>query len=165
MNLKRIVKHLFTPHWIVGRAFPKRTLTAITNAIGASESRHDGELRFAIEAGLHPGPLMRGQSARQRAVELFAQLNVWDTAHNSGVLIYIQLVDREIEIVADRGISAKVAQPAWDAICRRMEAAFGQGEFETGALGAIGEITDLLAAHFPPRDGNPNELPDAPVVL
>ena len=165
MKLKRILKHLFVPHWIVRRAFPQRSLAAITAAIRASEKLHDGELRFAIEAGLHPLPLMRGQSARQRAVELFAQLKVWDTEHNSGVLIYLQLVDRCIEIVADRGISAKVAQHEWDSICRRMESAFKQGRFEPGTLKAIEEITGLLAAHFPPRDGNPNELPDAPVVL
>jgi uncharacterized membrane protein len=92
-------------------------------------------------------------------------LNVWDTAHNSGVLIYVQLVDRRIEIVADRGISAKVDQSEWDAICRRMEDAFRAGRFEGGAVTAIAEITTLLARHFPALDQNPNELPDGPVVL
>jgi len=165
MNATRILKHLFAPHWIVNRAFPRRSLDAIEAAIGASEKTHDGELRFAVEAGLHPLPLWRGQTARQRALELFSALNVWDTAHNSGVLVYVQLVDRRIEIVADRGISAKVAQTEWDAICRRMEATFRAGGFERGALAAIAEITALLARHFPPLGENPNELPDRPVVL
>ena len=165
MNIKRIVKHLFAPPWIVARAFPRRTLTVIENAIRASEKSHHGELRFAVEAGLHPWLVLRGQSARERALEVFSDLRVWDTEHNGGVLIYVQLVDHRIEIVADRGISARVEQQQWDAICRRMEQAFRQGRFEQGVLAAIGEITALLAQHFPPRGGNPDELPDKPVVL
>ena len=102
---------------------------------------------------------------RQRAQEVFAALHVWDTAHNSGVLIYVQLADRRLEIVADRGISAKVAQDTWDAICRRMETAFKAGSFEEGALAAIEEINGLLALHFTPLGDNPNELPDRPVIL
>ncbi len=165
MNIQRIFRHLLAPHWIVRRAFSRRALDAIEIAVRTSEETHDGELRFAVEAGLHPLPLARGQTARERAREVFSNLRVWDTAHNSGVLIYVQLVDRRIEIVADRGIDAKVAQKEWDAICRRMEAAFREGRFEQGALQAIGEITGLLAQHFPPCGANPNEQPDAPVVL
>lgn len=165
MKLKRIVKHLFAPHWIIARAFPRRTLTAIESAIRASEQSHDGELRFAVEAGLHPLPVLRGQSTRQRAHQVFSDLRVWDTEHNSGVLIYVQLVDRRIEIVADRGINAKVPQHAWDAICRRMEAAFRESRYERGTLTAIEEITALLAQHFPPLGDNPDELSDKPVIL
>ena len=165
MNSSRFFKHLFAPHWIVNRAFSRRALDAIEAAIAASEKTHDGELRFAVEAGLHPLPLWRGQTPRQRAEEVFAALRVWDTEHNSGVLIYVQLVDRRIEIVADRGISAKVAQTEWDASCRRMEEAFRAGRFEQGALTAVTEITALLARHFPPGGANPNELPDRPVIL
>ena len=165
MNFTRIVKHLLAPHWIIARAFPRRTLTAIEEAIRASEKTHDGELRFTVEAGLDPLPLVRGQTPRQRAIEVFSALRVWDTEHNSGVLIYVQLVDRRIEIVADRGINAKVPQQQWDAICRRMEEAFRQRRFEQGVLAAIGEITALLAQHFPPRGDNPDELSDQPVIL
>ena len=165
MNTARMLKHLFAPSWITRRAFPRRTLEAIEAAIGNSERTHDGELRFAVEAALHPLPLWRGQTSRERALEVFAALGVWDTAHNSGVLIYVQLVDRRIEIVADRGIAARVAQTEWDAICRRMEAAFRGNRFEAGALQAIGEITGLLALHFPPGGENPDELPNRPVVL
>jgi uncharacterized membrane protein len=165
MTFKRFAKHLFTPHWIVGRSFTRRTLSAIERAIAASETLHDGELRFAVEAALHPLSLWHGQTARRRAEELFSSLRVWDTAHNSGVLIYVQLVDRRIEIVADRGIAAKVGQEQWDTICRTMEAEFRERRFEAGALHAITEITALLAQHFPPQGDNPNELSDAPVVL
>ena len=102
---------------------------------------------------------------RDRALELFSALRVWDTEHNSGVLIYLQMVDHRIEIVADRGIARLVAQAQWDAICRRMETEFHAGRFEAGALSAIDEITRLLAAHFPAGESNPDELPDRPVVI
>jgi uncharacterized membrane protein len=165
MNLKRVLKHLFAPHWLISRAFPRGTLNAIESGVRASEKKHEGELRFAIEAGLHPILLLRGYTARHRAVEVFSNLRVWDTAHNSGVLIYVQFIDRRIEIVADRGITARVPQLQWDAVCRRMEEAFRQHNYEQGVLAAIGEITALLAQHFPPAYDNPNELPDRPVVL
>ena len=165
MNVKRILKHLFAPHWVIARAFPRRALTAIEDAIRASEQSHDGELRFAVEAGLDLLPLLHGKSARQRAHSVFSSLRVWDTEHNSGVLIYVQLVDRSIEIVADRGINARVEQQQWDAICRRMEAAFREQRFAQGALNGIEEITSILVQHFPPRGANPNELLDKPVVL
>jgi len=165
MGAARIVKHLLTPHWVALRAFPRAALRRIEAAIRDSEKSHCGELRFAVEAGLHPAQLLRGLGPRHRAREVFAQLEVWNTEHNSGVLIYVQLVDRRIEILADRGVSARVGQQEWDAICRRMETAFRAGHFEAGALEGIREITALLAAHFPPAGAKPNELPDRPVVL
>ncbi|BBO20759.1 MAG: TPM domain-containing protein [Burkholderiales bacterium] len=165
MNFKRIFRHLFLPHWSIGLAFPKRVLNSIARAVAESEKRHDAELRFAVEAGLTFAALRRGQTARQRAVEVFSQLRVWDTEHNSGVLIYVQLVDRKVEILADRGVSALVPQVEWDAICRRLEQSYRRREFEQGTLAAIEEITTRLARHFPPREANPNELPDRPVIL
>ncbi len=165
MDAGRILKHLFTPDWAAYRAFPRAALKRIEKAIGESENSHDAELRFAVEAGLDLVPLLKGVTPRQRAHEVFARLRVWDTEHNSGVLIYLQLVDRDIEIVADRGISAKVGRDTWDAICKRMEKAFRAGRFEQGALDGIREISVLLERHFPPRGANPDELPDQPVVL
>src|SRR3977135_1655449 len=121
MNIKRIFKHLFAPHWIVRSAFPHGTLKRIEAAIKASETTHDGELRFAVEAGLDLLSLLKGITSRRRALEVFSHLRVWDTEHNSGVLIYVQFVDRRIEIVADRGIAGKVGEDEWSAVCRAME--------------------------------------------
>ena len=165
MQLGRALKHLVTADWVALRAFPKQTLDRIERAIAASEKTHAGELRFALEASLEPLDVLRDRSVRDRALELFSTLRVWDTEHNSGVLIYLQLVDRRIEIIADRGINQRVAQAEWDAICRRMEAAFRTGRFERGAIDAIDEITQLLARHFPPGADNPDELPDRPVIV
>jgi uncharacterized membrane protein len=165
MELRRVFRHLFAPDWLVYRAFPRATLMRIEAAIRQSEAAHRGELRFAVEPGLDLLPVLRGLTPRQRALDVFSRLRAWDTEENSGVLIYVQLVDRDIEIVADRGISAKVAQAEWDAICRAMENAFRARRFEAGTLEAIDSITRLLARHFPARGVNPNELPDRPVVL
>jgi hypothetical protein len=163
MRFSRALKHLATPHWLAARAFPPRVLRKIGEAIAASERHHDGELRFAIEGPL-PLHSLPGTS-RQRAEALFAQLHVWDTEHNSGVLIYVQLADRRIEIVADRGIAAKVEQAEWDAVCRSMERAFRERLFLEGSLQAVEAVTRIQARQFPPRGRNRNELPDKPVVL
>jgi uncharacterized membrane protein len=159
----RLLKHILTPDWVALRAFPRPVLRAIQQAIQDSEKRHRGEIRFAIEAGLAPAQLKLGTRARARQV--FAELGVWDTAENSGVLIYVELIDRKIEIVADRGIAQRVSQPTWDAVCRAMEQAFKQKQYEAGALEAIAAVTEILATHFPAKEANPNELPDKPAVL
>lgn len=165
MELMRIVRHLALPDWWVRRPWSPATRAAIERAITDSEFSHRGELRFVAEADLPLRALLRGQSARERAIEVFALLGVWDTEENSGVLIYVQLVDRRVEIVADRGITARVPQSDWDAICRRLEQAYRSGAFESGTLAAIGEVGDLLRRHFPAAATNPNELPDQPLLL
>ena len=161
----RVLKHLLIPGWLARRPFTPALLGRIEAAIRESERTHQAELRFVVEGDLDIRHVWRGGSARDRAIELFSQLRVWDTAHNSGVLIYTQCVDRHIEIVADRGIAAKVAQSEWDTICRRMEAAFRAGRYEEGALQGIRDIGALLAAHFPASGANVDELPDRPVIL
>ena len=165
MDIKRIIKHLFAPQWAVTRMFPAAAMKAIGNAISESERSHDGELRFAVEGGLKLWLLLHERTPRARAIEVFAQLRVWDTQHNSGVLVYVQAVDRHIEIIADRGINAKVEQRQWDAIAGRMQTEFRAQRYEAGVIEGMREITALLAQHFPPTGANPDELSDAPVVL
>src|SRR5579859_5569849 len=166
MNWRRFLRHLFTDHRSVKRAFPRSAMSAIEKAIGEEERRHAAELRFAVEASLPLGELLRGVHPRARAVECFSRLRVWDTEHNSGVLIYVQLADRRVEIVADRGIHVRTGDAAWKAICGGMQREFARGRFEEGAVLGIRAIGDLLAAHFPAgAGGDANELPDRPVVL
>ena len=164
-RLQRVLRHLFIPDWVAKRPFTRDVLLRIKDAVHASEARHDGELRVVVEASLPLAPVLRGLSARHRAHDVFAQQRVWDTEHDCGVLIYLQLIDRRVEIVADRGIARRVEQHEWDAICRGMESAFREGAYQQGVLAAIGTITALLARHFPRRGNHPNELPDAPTVL
>lgn len=162
---RRIVKHLLTTDRHVRRYFPSSALAAIERAIKDSEVAHDGEVRFAIEGALDMHALLRAQSAGERAIDLFSQLRVWDTEHNNGLLIYLLLADRAVEIVADRGIHERVGRGEWNAICRRMEAAFKQSDFEGGAVAGIQSLTRQLVTHFPATRQSANELPDQPVVL
>jgi uncharacterized membrane protein len=163
--MHRVLRHLFTTRWHLERSFPRATLAAIEAAIRETEKQHSGELRFAIESRLDIARLRTGLDARTRAHELFALLRVWDTHANNGVLIYLLLAERDIEIVADRGFMGKVAEAEWEAICHEMEARFRAGRFEEGTRVAIERVSELIARHFPPLPGDRNELPDAPVVI
>ncbi|HKC44728.1 MAG TPA: TPM domain-containing protein [Burkholderiales bacterium] len=165
MPTNRLIRHLVSDHWTVRAAFPPRTMQAIESAIGEQERRHDGELRFAVEAALPLIDLLRGVSARERAIELFGRLRMWDTEQNCGVLIYLLLADKRVEIVADRGIHRLVGTAAWEAICGEMQRQFAAGRFEQGVIIGIEAISDLLATHFPPRDENPDELSNRPVIV
>jgi uncharacterized membrane protein len=165
MNFKRFLRHLFTDHRAVRRAFPLAAMRAIEKAIGEEERRHDGQLRFAVEAALPLAELISGVNSRERAIECFGRLRIWDTEHNSGVLIYLLLADRCVEIVADRGIHGRAGETAWEAICGEMQQEFARGQFERGVVIGVRAISDLLAAHFPPSGEGRNELPDKPVVL
>jgi uncharacterized membrane protein len=165
MGIKRIGKHLLEHRWRSRRMFPPAVLAAIEQAIKAGEATHAGQVRFVVEGALDGAPLFRGQSARDRALDIFSQLRIWDTAHNNGVLIYLLLADRDVEIIADRGIDAKVGAAGWEKICRSMEADFKAGDFESGVIKGIDAVSRQLAAHFPKHGPGPNELPDAPVVM
>jgi uncharacterized membrane protein len=165
MELKRIVKHLFTTQRQVTKAFPPQSLKVIEQTIKASESAHAGEIQFAVEDALDGTALFKGQSPRDRAIELFTQLRVWDTAHNNGLLIYLLLADRAVEIVADRGIHVRVGSHEWEKICRPMEAAFKKSNYEDGVVRGVQAITQHLALHFPADGPAKNELPNRPVLV
>jgi uncharacterized membrane protein len=165
MGLARIGKHLLEHSWRAARVFPPKVLANIEQGIKTGEATHSGQVRFVVEGALDGAPLFRNQPARERALDLFAQLRIWDTAHNNGVLIYLLLADRDVEIIADRGIDAKVGSAGWGKICRDMEADFRSGRFESGAIKGIEAVSRQLAAHFPPQIPGRNELPDAPLVI
>lgn len=166
MNLSRFLGHLLASRMTIQRAFPAPVLQAIEHAIKQSELSHDGEIRFAVEAALPTVSLLRDQSASARALEVFSQLRVWDTAQNNGVLIYLLLADHHVEIVADRGIHREVDAGEWAVICRKMEAAFRQGQFEAGVIDGINTTGKHLQAYFPTtQQGGENELSNLPVIL
>lgn len=165
MNIKRLLRHLLPPLWLARRAFSPAVMGRIEDAVKQSERLHRGELRVVVEASLDLRPLLHNQNPRARALEVFARLGVWDTAGNCGVLLYINWADRNIEIVADRGISAQVTQDQWESICCVMECAFREHRFEAGMLEGIRQITELLTQHFPATGDNPDELGNQPVLL
>src|SRR5471030_2519194 len=159
MGIKRIGKHLLEHHWRVRRIFTPAVLAAIERAIKAGEATHSGQVRFVVEGALDGAPLFHDQSARQRALDIFSQLRIWDTAHNNGVLIYLLFADHNVEIVADRGIDAKVGAAGWEKICADMQTDFRSGNFEAGVIKGIKAVSRQLAAHFPKHGGGVNELP------
>lgn len=165
MNLKRLAKHLFLPSWWVQRGLTAADLAAIESAVAESEKKHRGELRIVFEGPLPWFVLWRYRTARERAAQLFAQLGVWDTEDNSGLLIYIQLVDHHIEILADRGITRCVAQTEWDALCASLAPMLKQKNYREAGLLAVSRAGALLVRYFPARADNPNELPNQPVRL
>ncbi len=167
MDWGRWFRHLFATRRSLTRVFPARTLDAIEAAIAESEQSHSGEIRFAIEGSLEPHEVWHGKTPRQRALEVFAALGVWDTEANNGVLVYVLLADRDVEIVADRGFNGRVGPDEWAAVCHSMERHFAAGEHEAGALLGVREVGRILAEHHPRRAGrrDENELPNRPVVL
>jgi len=165
MNLKRIFKHTLTTQWHLKKYFTPAALGSIELEISNSEAQHSGEIRFVVEGALDGAPLFRDQSAHDRALDIFSQLRIWDTQDNNGLLIYLLLADHAVEIIADRGINAKVSRDEWKAICEIMQNEFTQGNFKTGVCDAIKSITKHLIMHFPISASDENELPNKPVVM
>ena len=147
-SIARFFKHLFSNPWQVKCHFSEQALQNIEAAITASETKHTGEIRFVVEAGLHPFEIVLNKTPRARAIELFGHLNIWDTEHNNGVLIYLLLADRDVEIVADRSIDKYIGYDGWDAMCHEMEVKFRRGEFEAGVLEGVAEVSAALEKHF-----------------
>ena len=161
----RLIRHLFATS--ARRLFPADSLQRIQAAIAASETRHTGELRFAVESALHPRAVLAGQDARARASDVFSQLRVWDTRANNGVLLYLLLADHRIEIVADRGFEGLVTQEQWRGACVLVEERLKAGEPEAAVLRGVEALSALIEAHFPRGADyvDLNELPDDPHLL
>ncbi|HJR75193.1 MAG TPA: TPM domain-containing protein [Luteimonas sp.] len=161
----RLLRHLFaqSAHGL----YPRDSLQRVAEVVGEGERRHRGEVCFAVESALPMLDVLRGRDARARALEVFAQLRVWDTQANNGVLVYLLLADHRIEIVADRGLDALVSAEQWRGICLLMEERLKAGEPEAAALRGVAAVSDLLIEHFPraPGDMDENELPDLPRIL
>lgn len=165
MDMKRFLRHLFTTRAAVRRHFPPAALQAIETAIAESERGHRGEIRFVIEPALEPAQLIAGMAPRERALEVFSELRIWDTEENSGVLIYVLHADHAIEIVADRGIHAATGPQTWERIAADMERTFAKGEYGAGALRGIAAVTAELRRHLPRKDGDTDELPNEVTLL
>jgi uncharacterized membrane protein YgcG len=165
-RLLRILKHRWHDETDTRRALDEAALTRLQTQVQSSERLHRGEIRVCIEAGLPLSYLWRDATPRERALAMFGKLRVWDTEHNSGVLIYLLLAERAIEIVADRGLNEHVPPEQWRSLSEGMSADFKAGRFEKGLVTAIDRVDRLLNQHFPLAAGasNPNELPDRPFL-
>jgi uncharacterized membrane protein len=161
----RLIKHLFYLPWALHQKFPSQNLHAIQEAIAEGEKKHRGEVRVAIEAQFPLLALLKNSSPHARALEVFSRLGVWDTDENNGVLIYICLADRHIEIVADRGLNAHIQSAAWQRLCEDASRFFAKGDFLSGILKIIQDVHELLTRYYPSTGKPQHELPDAPVIL
>jgi len=161
----RVLSHLLLPRSALYRRFPSHALTAIEEAIAESETKHRAEIRVAIEVSLDLNDLRRLRTARERALEVFAELGVWNTHERNGVLIYILLAERDVEIVADGGLDSRVSEGEWQRVCTLIEREFGAGRWRDGVLAGIEAATALLAREFPAEGRNVNEQVDRPAVL
>jgi uncharacterized membrane protein YgcG len=165
MKFLRLMRHIATTRWSTRRHFTPAVRSAIERSIGECEAHHAGEIRFVVETAFDLPELWHGLRPRQRALQLFGQLGVWDTAHNNGVLIYVLMADRAVEIIADRGIAARIHQSEWQAVCRRMQEHYQQGRFREGSIAGIEGVGALLGRHFPGSGPGGHELPNQPVLL
>lgn len=165
MNPTRFLRHIFFTRWTTRRHFTPQVLAGIEAAIRETEALHAGEIRFVVETALDLADLVQDPAPRTRAMQIFGQLGVWDTAQNNGVLIYVLLADHSVEIVADRGIAARIGQSEWDGVCREMERHFREGRFSEGSVAGIQEVGRLLSRHFPGQQADADELPNQPVLI
>lgn len=167
--VKRLLKQLYYNLISIGSIFPVETQKAIESAIARSEASHTGEIRVVIEAGFGLQQVLMSQSAKNRALEIFSELRIWDTEANNGVLIYLLLSDHNIEIVADRGLSKVISQSEFEQICTGIEDQLKHGRYEAGLISGIERLTEILRANFPLQgensSKNPDELPDRLVFL
>lgn len=163
MNFARLARHIFMPRRSLRRAFDEGALSAVEKAITDSERSHGGEIRIALEASLDPAELFSDVTPRQRALQAFSHLGVWDTELNNGVLIYVLWADRDVEIVADRGFNGRISAEEWSEVCHRMEQLFSQGSASAAVIAGIQATGALISRHFPAADRN--ELPDRPTLL
>lgn len=164
-RLQRAWRHGTTSTAAGKRAFPPATLEAIEQAITQGEQRHRAEVRLIVEPGLDARSAFNNTSNRQRARALFAQYGVWDTEENCGVLIYINLAAREVDIVADRHVGRAVADTEWQTICRTMTQGYAQGDYQASTLSALEQLNTLLARLYPAGGERPNQLPNDALIL
>jgi hypothetical protein len=164
---KRWWRHRWMHERAAERAVPPAMAEQLQARVNASEARHSGEIVLCVEAALPNRELWRAGREmpltaviRERALSWFGKLRVWDTEHNNGVLIYLMLAERQLEIVADRGISRHVPAAHWQAVVQHLGEHLQTGDFDTGLTQALQEVSALLVQHFPLQAGeaNPNEL-------
>lgn len=165
----RWCRHRWSSASTAHRAVPPEMAQRLQQRVAASERRHSGEICLCVEGTLPDSYLWRaGRDSglhtvvRERALAWFGKLRVWDTERNNGVLIYLLLAERRIDIVADRGIARHVPEAHWRGVVEHLAARLRQGDVEGGLTEALEEVSALLVAHFPLAEGeaNPNELSD-----
>ena len=165
INFKRLWRHLTTSQASGRRAFPKDVLADIQKTIAEGEQLHRAEVRIIIEPAMPLGELLDDLHPRARARMLFSDYRIWDTEENCGVLIYLNLADHQVEIVADRGVGRLVQPEEWQAICDTMTEHLKRGAFRDSTIAALGQLNTLLHQKLPATGERVNQLSDKPIFL
>lgn len=155
--LTRILRHLWLDAADASRALGEHGLRRLEQRVSDSERRHDGEICLCVEASLPPSYLWRHLRHRvpiatvvhERALSMFGRLRVWDTELNNGVLIYVQLAEHRVEIIADRGLAPHVTDAHWRHTLGQVADACRRGRLEDGLNLAIDAVGRTLETHFP----------------
>jgi uncharacterized membrane protein len=165
MGFTRTLRHLCATRMGTRRRFSDAVDATIESAIVAVESRTSGEIRFVIETALDIPELWAGLTPRDRALQVFSHLRVWDTELRNGVLIYVLAADRDVEIVADRAAAVRISPSEWESACRLVESHFRAGRFQEGSVAGVEEVGRLLEREFPAGQRRRDELPNQPTLL
>ena len=149
------------------RHLQARNIEVLRQTIMQAEKGHRGEIRLVIEHHLPLSQILSNTSARQRAIQWFSDLRVWDTEGNTGILLYLLLNEKKIELVADRGIASQVSQNEWNQICLNLQNKLTEQEVEAGLIMTLNQLGQLLIQHFPhvENEDNPDELSNTPVII
>lgn len=164
-KISRALRHLFTTTAAGRRTFPAPTLKAIQATIATGEKVHRAEVRMVVEPALPIHDVLGGTSSRERARELFTHYRIWDTEENCGILIYINLADHKVEIIADRTVGRVLSAADWQAVCKTMTQGFSHGEYHDSVVAGLKQLNDLLATRFPSNGSSSNELSNRPLIL
>lgn len=164
-RLTRLLQHLTTTTARGRRVFPTATLDAIKAAIAQGEQMHRAEICLIIEPALPWRAVLNNTPTRRRAIELFTEYRIWDTEENCGLLLYINLADRRVEVVVDRGVGKLVPADEWRAICCTLTVRFKQGDFHYSVIDAVVQANRLLEQRYPDVGNGPNQLSDSPILL
>ncbi|WP_050475783.1 TPM domain-containing protein [Herbaspirillum rhizosphaerae] len=164
-QFNRLLRHLFGTRSQARKLFPRATLQAVQAGIAAGEKQHRAEIRCIVEAALPLSAVLRGESSRARAHELFSHYRIWDTEENCGILIYINVADHKVEILPDRTVDKVLKRDDWHAVCQTMTRGFAGKKYHDSLLQALTQLNALLAEHFPDQDKHRNQLSDRPLML
>jgi uncharacterized membrane protein len=168
-KISRAWRHAKTTKVQGKKAFPSATLAAIQAIIADGENKHRAEVRLIVEPSLDLAAIISGMTSRERAGELFTDYRIWDTEENCGVLIYINLADHQVEIIADRGIARLIPNDHWQAVCKTMTDGFAQALYHDSALNGLTQLNAILKKYFPEGESahspQPNQLSNQPILL
>jgi uncharacterized membrane protein len=163
--VKRLWRHLTTTSAFGRRTFPKHVLAEIQQAIADGEQLHRAEVRIIIEPALPLEDVLAGMHPRARARMLFSDYRLWDTEENSGVLIYLNLADHQVEIITDRGVGRLVQAEEWQSICDVMTRELRRGAYRDSTITALEKLNALLQQRLPADGRRENQLSDKPIIL